>query len=273
MNRKHIFILKFIILCCAYFYMEISMAKMLEKPEKKEQVMISIRKANERGLSQNSWLKSFHTFSFSDYYDPKFMGFRTLRVINEDTVQAGKGFDSHPHKDMEIITYVINGSLEHQDSMGNKTIINPGEVQRMSAGAGVIHSEYNNENDTHTHFYQIWITPKIKGGVPSYDQKSFAEALNKKNMVLVGSENGREGSIPIKQDANIYLAKISRGEVLDYQQKDKRHLWVQIIKGKIKVGDYELSASDAFSSNASNDSSLLKIQAEDEAELMIFDLG
>lgn len=271
-SRRQGFVLKLIV-CCVCFLVNMNVAAkkpVQETLERQERAMISIRKAADRGISQNSWLKSFHTFSFSDYYDPKFMGFRALRVINEDTVQGGKGFDSHPHKDMEIITYVVKGSLQHQDSMGNKTVIRSGEVQRMSAGSGVIHSEYNHEKNEAAHFYQIWITPKSKGGVPSYGQKYFTDALNKKNLVLVVSEDGRENSIPINQDANLYLAKLKKGELLDYPVKQHRHIWVQLIKGKLKVGDFELSASDAISSS---DASNLQFRGEEDAEFMIFDLS
>lgn len=236
----------------------------------KEATMISIRKSDERGLSQYSWLKSFHTFSFAGYHDPKHMGFRALRVINEDTIQGGKGFDTHAHKDMEIITYVTEGALEHQDSMGNKSVINAGEVQRMSAGSGVMHSEHNHDKNDLTHLYQIWIMPNQKSTSPSYGQKSFESALQKNNLVLVVSKEGRDGSISIQQDADLYISRLKKGEVLEFKSKLDRHIWVQVIRGKIKLNNIELNSGDALSSSEND---LMNFQAMNDAEFMIFDLS
>lgn len=233
--------------------------------------MITIRKSTERGISNLPWLNSKHTFSFSDYYDPKHMGFHTLRVINEDQIQAGKGFDKHPHKDMEIISYVIDGSLEHKDSMGNTTIILPNEIQRMSAGTGVLHSEYNHEKNKETHFYQIWIMPNKKGIKPGYAQKSFASDLKKNKLVLVVSNSGRDGSISIEQNLDMYLSRLPKDETLEYEPRKGNKVWVQVVKGKIRVNDnVALASGDGLALEYEN---LLNIKAHDECELMIFDLG
>lgn len=236
----------------------------------KEGPMIVIRKSNDRGASNLPWLQSKHTFSFSDYYDPNHMGFQTLRVINEDKIKAAKGFDMHPHKDMEIISYVIEGSLKHKDSMGNTTIIRPDEVQRMSAGSGVTHSEYNYEKDKETHFYQIWITPSKKGIKPSYAQKSFASALKENNLVLVASNDGKNGSISVEQDVEMYLSRLPKDGSLSYEIKAGRKVWLQVVKGKVEVNDYTIATGDGL---AVSKEALLNIKAQDESELMIFDLG
>ena len=232
--------------------------------------MLQLRKSNERGLANHGWLKSRHTFSFAEYYDPKHMGFRSLRVINEDRIEGGTGFGSHPHRDMEIISYVVSGALEHKDSMGNKALIRPGEVQRMSAGSGVVHSEYNAFPDEETHFFQIWILPSKAGGAPGYGQKSFEEDLNSKKQVLVVSQDGRDGSISIKQDADLYLSRLKSGEDLRFQLRPKRGAWVQVIKGHANVNGQDLMAGDALSFE---NEELLQFKALDNSELMIFDLA
>ncbi len=232
--------------------------------------MLQLRKSDERGTAFYGWLKSRHTFSFADYHDPKFMGFRSLRVINEDRIEGGSGFGAHPHRDMEIISYVVSGALEHKDSMGTIATIRPGEVQRMSAGRGVVHSEYNQQKDQETHFLQIWIVPNHKGGSPGYGQKSFADELKSGKLVLVVSHEGREGSIRIEQDADIYLARMKKNETLDFQIRPKRGVWVQMIKGQASINSRPLNAGDGL---AVEDEGLLKITTGDEAELMLFDLA
>ncbi len=232
--------------------------------------MLQLRKSNERGYADHQWLKSKHTFSFADYYDPKNMGFRNLRVINEDRIEGGTGFGSHPHRDMEIISYVVSGALEHKDSMGTKAIIRPGEVQRMSAGAGIVHSEYNHLPEEETHFFQIWITPKARGGNPGYGQKSFEKDLNEKKLVLVVSESGRDGSIEIKQDADLYISRLKSGEDLEFKLREGRGVWLQMVKGRISVNGETLETGDALSFS---DEELLKIKALDGSEFLLFDLA
>lgn len=232
--------------------------------------MLQLRKSNERGNANHGWLKSKHTFSFADYYDPKFMGFRSLRVINEDRIERGTGFGMHPHRDMEIISYVVKGALEHKDSMGTKAIIRPGEVQRMSAGTGVVHSEYNADPDNETHFFQVWIQPNKKNAQPGYGQKSFEGELNSKKMVLVISEDGREGSLGIQQDANLYISRLKNEEVAEFKLEPKRGAWIQVVKGKLLVKGKEISAGDALSFE---DEELLTFKSLEQSEFMLFDLA
>lgn len=232
--------------------------------------MLHIRKSDDRGLANHGWLKSRHTFSFAEYYDPAQMGFRALRVINEDRIDGGTGFGTHPHRDMEIISYVIKGALQHQDSMGNKAVILPGEVQRMSAGEGIRHSEYNDVKDDQTHFFQIWIQPNERGGTPGYGQKSFESELNTKKMVLVISEDGREGSIRIKQDADMHISRLKGGDAVEFKLRPSRGAWVQVVKGKVDINGQQLAAGDAVSTN---DESLLKFKSLEESEFILFDLA
>lgn len=232
--------------------------------------MLTIRKSQERGLADHGWLKSRHSFSFAEYFDPKHMGFKKLRVINEDRISGGTGFGSHPHKDMEIISYVVKGALEHQDSMGTKAIIRPGEVQRMSAGSGVVHSEYNAQKTEETHFFQIWIMPNATGGIPGYGQKSFENDLLTKKLVLVISKDGRNGSIEIKQDADMYISRLKKGEDLNFTVQPNRGVWVQVIKGIISVDDQQLVAGDAASTENGQE---LKFSASEDAEIILFDIA
>ncbi|MEI7973099.1 MAG: pirin family protein [Bdellovibrio sp.] len=232
--------------------------------------MIQIRRSQDRGFANHGWLKSQHSFSFSDYYDPLHMGFRSLRVINEDRISGGSGFQAHPHRDMEILSYVIAGALEHQDSLGTKTIIRPGEVQRMSAGSGVVHSEFNAIADQESHFLQIWIQPNSRGGSPAYGQKSFEMALNQKKLVLVVSPDAREGSIGIKQDAEMYLSRLKPDEVLEYFIRPNRGLWVQVVKGSLETHGIKFLAGDALS--AENESTLC-FRAHEPSEFILFDLA
>lgn len=231
--------------------------------------MFSIRKSQDRGHVDHGWLKSAHTFSFAHYYDPKHMGFRSLRVINEDRVEASQGFGAHPHRDMEIITYVLNGELEHADSMGNKAVIRPGEVQRMSAGAGLMHSE-RNPSEKDVHFFQIWILPESVGGKPSYGQKSFEDRFAQESKVLVISRDGREGSIPIKQDADLWIARPKSGESVSWKLRPQRGAWLQVARGEVEVNGQKIETGDAV---AVEDISELKVQALSEAEVLVFDLA
>lgn len=232
--------------------------------------MLKVRKSENRGLANHGWLKSRHTFSFAEYYDPEHMGFRDLRVINEDRIAGGTGFGAHPHRDMEIISYVISGALEHQDSTGTKAIIKPGEVQRMSAGSGIVHSEKNSKTDLETHFFQIWIMPRSSGGPPSYGQKSFEEALNSQDLVLVVSSDSREGSIGIKQDVDMYISRLKKNQKFEFLIRQGRGLWLQMISGKLSVNEKLLEAGDAVSVE---NLEALKISATENSEFILFDLN
>ena len=232
--------------------------------------MLTVLRSHERGLADHGWLKSRHTFSFADYYNPEQMGFRALRVINEDRIAGGTGFPTHGHRDMEIISYVVKGALEHKDSQGNATTILPGEVQRMSAGTGVAHSEYNKQADDETHFFQIWIQPSQKGLPFGYGQKSFEADLKTKDMVLVISPDGRDGSIAINQDANLYISKLQAGKNVEFATKPGRHTWIQVVRGPVQVNGESLAVGDAVKTS---DEQLLKISATGEGEIMLFDMA
>lgn len=236
---------------------------------RKEPGMLAVRKSMERGHADHGWLNSRHTFSFAEYYDPQFMGFGPLRVINEDRILGGTGFDTHPHRDMEIISYVVSGGLRHQDSMGNVAVIKPGEVQRMSAGTGVRHSEYNDEGQEPTHFFQIWIQPNKLGVAPGYGQKSFASELNNQKLVHVISPDGRNGSISIHQDANMFISRLKKSESLNYKLEKDRRLWIQVVKGSVVVNDVEITTGDAI---AAKDIGSAKITASEDAEMLLFDM-
>ena len=226
--------------------------------------MFKIRKSNERGFANHGWLRSFHTFSFADYFDKNHMSFGNLRVINEDYIAAEMGFGKHPHQDMEIITYVISGALQHQDSMGNSSIILPNEVQTMSAGTGVFHSEFNHSKTAQTHLLQIWILPKVKEIAPRYDQKSFSGEFT-----LVVSGSGRDGSLQINQDAEIFVGKFSAQKTFDFVVKKDRKIWIQIVSGKISVNGDIFESGDAA---AIGNESELKITAEENSEFLLLDL-
>ncbi len=231
--------------------------------------MITLRKSNERGAANHGWLKSFHSFSFANYYDPKYMNFGNLRVINEDFIAAKAGFGEHPHNNMEIITYVISGALSHKDSMGNASTILPEEVQIMSAGTGVFHSEFNHEQDRQTHLLQIWILPKEKQIAPRYDQKSFSEEIKKGDLTLVVSGSGRDGSIKINQDAEIYLGKFKEQKTLKFSAKLQKKIWIQMIAGKISVNGQDIETGDAAA--IENETEIL-INAQKNSEFLLFDL-
>jgi redox-sensitive bicupin YhaK (pirin superfamily) len=231
---------------------------------------LSIRRAGERGKADHGWLLSFHTFSFADYYDPAHMGFRALRVINEDRVQPGQGFGSHSHRDMEIISYVLDGALEHKDSMGGSSIIRPGEVQRMSAGTGVTHSEFNASNDELVHFLQIWILPARPGGKPGYEQKAFPEGERRGKLRLVASPDGRDGSVTIRQDVALYASLPRTGETLRHELAGGRHAWVHVARGQVEIGGEQLEAGDAA---AISDARGLELTGRDSSEVLLFDLA
>ena len=199
--------------------------------------MITIRKSEERGHANHGWLDSYHTFSFANYYDPDQMGFRSLRVINEDQIQKGQGFGTHAHRDMEIITYVLAGALAHKDSMGNSSTISPGEVQIMSAGTGITHSEYNHSQSDLTHLLQIWILPNRQELTPRYEQKTYPEVEKLGQLCLIVSPDGRNGSVTIHQDAKIYASLLDPGQEIDYGINHDRHAWLQVIKGEIALID------------------------------------
>jgi quercetin 2,3-dioxygenase len=231
--------------------------------------MKMIRRANERGHAEHGWLDSYHTFSFADYYDPNWMGFRTLRVINDDLVMPAMGFGTHPHRDMEIITYVLSGALQHKDSMGNGRIIRPGEVQYMAAGTGVQHSEFNPSKDEAVHFLQIWIQPERKGLKPRYGEKSLADAPKGK-FNLVVSKAGREGSLAINQDVDLYLAKLEAGNEASHALKPTRHAWVHVAEGEVKLNGDTLKAGDAV---ALSDESRVQLVAAKPSQVLLFDLN
>lgn len=231
--------------------------------------MIKIRKSAERGHANHGWLEARHTFSFGDYHDPAHMGFSVLRVINEDKIIGGAGFPPHGHKDMEIITYIVDGVLEHKDSMGNTATISPGEVQRMSAGTGVRHSEYNHLQDKKTHLLQIWITPDKNNYPPSYEQKNFAPQLSKNELILVASNTGRDGSVSLSQDADVYALKsTTSGDKILNTQED-RFYWLQVISGVVKFNDVTLGSGDAISAGML---SRIHLKWQTGSEFILFDL-
>jgi redox-sensitive bicupin YhaK (pirin superfamily) len=232
--------------------------------------MISVRRAKERGHFDFGWLDTYHTFSFADYYDPRFMGFRSLRVINEDRVRPGRGFPTHGHRDMEIITYVLRGGLAHKDSMGNGSVIYPGEVQRMSAGTGVRHSEYNHAPDDVVHLLQIWIVPAVEGTAPGYEQKFFADEEKRGRLRLIASPDGREGSVTVQQDARLYAMLLEPGEAVSHALAAGRHAWVQVARGAVGLNGQQLEPGDGA---AVSDEERLTIKALRPAEVLLFDLA
>ncbi len=232
--------------------------------------MISVRPADQRGHFDHGWLDTYHTFSFADYYDPRNMGFRSLRVINEDRVAGGRGFGTHPHRDMEIITYVVEGALEHKDSMGNGSPITPGEVQRMSAGTGVAHSEYNGSKSDPVHLLQIWILPERQGMTPSYEQKRFPPEERRGRLRLIGSRDAREGAVTIHQDVELYAGLLEPGEKTAHALAENRHAWVQMIRGEITLNGKTLNAGDGAAVTAETS---LEFAGVASAEFLLFDLG
>jgi redox-sensitive bicupin YhaK (pirin superfamily) len=232
--------------------------------------VIAIRKADDRGHANHGWLDTYHTFSFASYQDPQYMGFRSLRVMNEDVVEPGQGFGKHAHHDMEIVTYVLEGALEHKDSMGNGEVLRPGEFQRMSAGTGITHSEFNPSKTDPVHLYQIWLFPEHKGIEPSYEQKRFDEAGMANQWRLVASPNAEHGSLTIHQNAHIHLAKLDAGRQITRELAAKRHAWVQVLRGEISLNGLPLQTSDGAAVSNEN---TLTFQATSNAEIMLFDLA
>ena len=232
--------------------------------------MMTIRKAAERGHANHGWLDSHHTFSFANYYDPAHMGFRSLRVINDDRVAAGQGFGTHPHRDMEILSYVLEGELAHRDSMGTGSVIRPGDVQRMSAGTGVAHSEYNPSEEHDVRFLQIWLLPGQRGIQPSYEQKTFSDQEKDGRFRLVASPDGRDGSLTIHTDAAVHAGRFDRGQRAELALAAGRHGWIQVARGAVRVNGHELRAGDGA---ALSDERLIRVEGIEDAEVLAFDLS
>ena len=233
--------------------------------------MLQVIKSNERGHANHGWLNTYHTFSFANYYNPEMMGFRSLRVINEDRVTAGQGFGTHGHEDMEILSYVVEGAIAHKDSTGGEEILRPHEWQRMTAGTGIRHSEYNPSKTENLHFYQIWILPEKDDLEAGYEQKMFAPSEKTGKLKLVASNDSRDGSLKINQDVSVYDSILSEGEEISYDLTEKRHAWLQVVKGSLELNGEQLNQSDGA---AISEESALKIKAtENETEFILFDLA
>jgi redox-sensitive bicupin YhaK (pirin superfamily) len=232
--------------------------------------MITIRKSNDRGHADHGWLDTRFTFSFADYFDPRHVQFRTLRVMNDDRVAGGGGFPMHPHRDMEIVTYVLDGALEHRDSMGNGSIIRPGDVQYMSAGTGVTHSEFNASKEDPVHLYQIWMFPDKTGYKPAYDQKNFAIEEKQGKLRLLASPDGRDGSVKIRQDNELYAAVLGAGQTVRHELKLERHAYVQVARGSVKLNGKPLAEGDGAAISAEKAVELVGVN---KAEVLLFDLA
>ena len=232
--------------------------------------MITIRKSSDRGHFDHGWLDTYHTFSFGDYHDPQHMGFRSLRVINEDRVAPARGFGMHPHKNMEIVTYVLEGALQHKDNMGNGEVLRPGEVQRMSAGSGILHSEFNPSNADPVHLLQIWLLPQQAGVQPSYEQKDFSDRLDQHELTLIASPDGQDGSVSIHQDARIFAARLQKNGTITHSLAPQRHAWLQLIRGEIDVNGHTVADGDAV---AISDERSLSITPAKDSEFLLFDLA
>jgi len=231
--------------------------------------MNAVRRANERGHARHGWLDSFHSFSFADYHDPSHMGFGPLRVINEDRVQPCQGFGTHGHRDMEIISYVLEGGLAHRDSMGNGSVIRPGDVQRMSAGTGITHSEYNASERDPVHFLQIWIEPEVRGIAPSYEEKRFDDASKRGQWRLIASRDGREGSVRIHQDARLYVTRLEAGESISHELASGRRAYVHVIRGDARVNEQPLTTGDALKVESERE---VRVDQARAADVLLFDL-
>ncbi len=232
--------------------------------------MLRIRRGGERGHFNHGWLDTYHTFSFSSYYDPEHVQFRALRVMNEDRVAPGQGFGMHGHRDMEIVTYVLEGELAHKDSLGNGETLHAGELQRMTAGTGIRHAEFNPSETAPVHLYQIWLLPEREGLTPSYEQKAFDPASRQNDWQLVASRDAANGSLKINQDARLYLAQVQPGKTLSYELAAGRHAWLQVLRGKVRLSNDELSAGDGV---AVSEERGFQVQAADNAEILLFDLA
>jgi hypothetical protein len=232
--------------------------------------VITLRKAADRFHTRIDWLDSWHTFSFADHYDPGHMGFRSLRVINDDTVQPGQGFGAHPHRDMEILSYVLEGGLAHRDSSGGGGVIRPGDVQRMSAGTGVVHSEFNASREEPVHFLQIWLLPEQRGIAPGYEQKSFPAAERSGKLRVLASRDGRDGSVIIHQDATVYGTLLADGERVTYEPRPGRHAWVHVARGSVELNGTRLAAGDGA---AVSDERAITLRGAGAAEVLLFDLA
>jgi quercetin 2,3-dioxygenase len=232
--------------------------------------MLRKRLANERGGGDHGWLNTHHTFSFNDYYDPDYMGFRVLRVVNEDRVQPGRGFGTHGHQDMEIVTYVLGGALAHKDSLGTGSILRPGEFQRMTAGTGIRHSEFNPSETEPVHFYQIWIVPQRRGLPPSYEQRSFPEAERRGRLRLVASPDGRDGSLSVQQDVRVFLSSLGLGEQVTHQLEPGRYAWLQVVRGAVQLNGLDLAAGDGV---AVSEEAALLFRGTKSSEFMLFDMA
>lgn len=231
--------------------------------------MIKIRRANERGHANHGWLDSYHTFSFADYHDPQHMGYRSLRVINEDRVEGGRGFGKHPHRDYEIISYVVSGALKHEDSMGHTAVMKAGDVQRISAGKGIAHSEFNHSPDEPVHFLQIWLLPSSDGLPPSYAQQSFSDTPPS-GLTLACSADGRAGSITINQDVDLFIGRLDPEEWVNHPLREQRHAWVQLIEGDIDLNGNTLSPGDGISLDGEKE---LRLTSKGGAHFLLFDLS
>ena len=232
--------------------------------------MLTVRPATERMHTRIGWLDSRHTFSFAEHYDPRYMGFRALRVINEDRIAPGQGFGTHPHRDMEIVSYVLEGGLRHQDSMGNGSIIKPGNVQRMTAGTGVLHSEFNASATEVVHFFQIWLLPERTRLQPGYEQRVFSTSDRRGRLALVASRDGREGSVTVHQDVDLYSAALENGERVSHPLKAGRHAWVQVARGAVRLNNKPLDAGDGA---ALTEEAVAEIEATAPGEVLLFDLA
>jgi redox-sensitive bicupin YhaK (pirin superfamily) len=232
--------------------------------------MFQVRRGAERGHFNHGWLDTYHTFSFGDYHDPRHTHFQALRVMNEDRVKPGQGFGTHPHRDMEIVTYVLSGALEHKDSMGNGEVLRPGEFQRMSAGSGILHSEFNPSKTEPVHLYQIWLFPRQKGVTPSYEQRAFPEAEKRGRLRVVASPDGREGSLTIGQDASVFLSLLDANQRVTHELTPGRHAWLQVLRGAVDLNGNVLVAGDGV---AVSDENALSVRATEASEVMLFDLN